>query len=75
MYEITLIEHHSNSLVMAHIPCQDDDIEFVAKDLIEQEETAVAVGLVSAYTTITHYYPNRDAFLHYTPAKLIEVTP
>jgi hypothetical protein len=76
MYEITVIESHAGgTLLMAHIPCNDDDVEYVSGDLIEQENKAVASGIVTAYTTITNYFPNRDAFLHYVPQRVIEVTP
>lgn len=77
MYEITIIESHiaSGQLIMAHIPCNDDDVEYVSGDIISQENKAVAGGLIYAYTTITNYFPNRDAFKHYVPQHVLEVTP
>jgi hypothetical protein len=77
MYEITVIENHlnDNALIIAHIPCNDDDVEYVARDLITQEDRAVASGLIVAYSTLTKYYPNRDATLHYTPQYVMTVKP
>lgn len=68
MYEITVIEKLcSGEMQMAHIPCQDEDVESAALDLITQENKCVAAGLLLNYTTITCYFPNRDAIKHYAP--------
>lgn len=76
MYEITLIESHKDgTMFMAHIPCQDNDVELVSGSIIAQENNAVSSGIVLAYTTITNYFPNRDAVLHYAPKALLEVRP
>lgn len=72
MYEITVIEKQATGdLVMAHIPCNDEDVDYVANDLISQENKCVASGVLLSYTTITNYFPNRDAFRHYAPPEAI----